>query len=309
MGYLDRHPVVDRARDLLSMLVEHRGEAETEARIARSVHEVMSAAGMFRLMAPTEVGGVELDYPHVLAAIEEIAVGDITASWYVVNSTPLSIRSAYMSAADRDRVMAPSSANFAFSGLPSGRAVRVEGGFEVSGEWPLVTGCADSEWVFLNGVVDRGDSDERPDIRHFILETAGLEIQDNWQHVAGMRGTGSNGVIADKVFVPNALAQYWIGRCSGCRCSPTRLRPQRPPCWGRGGRVWTPSCHQSPTTDLQLMVHRRVMTSSTRNSSPPRMRRCVPLVPGSLVPPTNSGKQPNTMHRYPLMCGLGCTQR
>ena len=74
--------MVGRARDLVPLLTEHRGEVETENRIARSVHEAMSDAGMFRLMAPKEVDGLELEYPHVLAAIEEIAVGDITASWY-----------------------------------------------------------------------------------------------------------------------------------------------------------------------------------------------------------------------------------
>jgi alkylation response protein AidB-like acyl-CoA dehydrogenase len=206
MGYLHGHPVVDRARDLVPLLVEHRGTAELEARIARPVHEAMSDAGLFRLMAPVEVGGLELAYPFVLAAIEEIAVGDITASWYVVNSTQVAIRSAYMTVEDREQVMAPSAANFAFSGLPSGRAVAVDGGFEVSGQWPLVTGCADSRWAFLNGIVDHGETGGRPDIRHFIIETAGLEIQDNWQQVAGMRGTGSNGVIADNVFVPDGLA-------------------------------------------------------------------------------------------------------
>lgn len=161
------------------------------------------------MTAPVEVDGAELDLPHVLASVEEIAAGDITASWYVVNCIPTGLRCGYLAPQDRDQIMAPSTANFAFSGLPSGNAVPVEGGFELSGEWPLVTGCADSEWAMLNGIVTHDDPPEGtpPDIRHFMVQTAALQIQDNWQDVAGMRGTGSNGVTLEKTFVPVGLAQ------------------------------------------------------------------------------------------------------
>jgi len=209
MGYLDDDAVVEAARRLRPVLAAHRQEAERSARIATTVHEALAKAGMFRLMAPIEVGGVELDYPHVLAAMEEIAVGDVTASWYVVNSTLAAIRSGYLAPTDRDRVMAPSDTNFAFSGVPGGRAVPVSGGFELSGTWPLVTGCADADWALLNGIVDRREAPDqkRPEIRYFLVQVGELEVQDNWQQVAGMRGTGSNGVTADRVFVPEELAQ------------------------------------------------------------------------------------------------------
>ena len=132
-SYLDGHELVDRARQLGPLLLEYRNTAEQHARIAKPVHQALGEHGMFRLAAPVEVGGVELAYPHMLAVIEEIAAGDITAAWYVTNSIPVCLRCGYLEAAERDRVMAPSGANFAFSGVPSGRAVPVEAGFELSG--------------------------------------------------------------------------------------------------------------------------------------------------------------------------------
>lgn len=209
MAYLDSHPVVDKAIQLQPLLVKHRLTADSTARIADPVYEALAEQGMFRMTAPVEVGGAELDYPHVLAAVEEIAAGDITASWYVVNSIPIGLRSGYLATEDRDRVMARRSTSFAVSGVPAGRAIPVEGGFELSGQWPLVTGCAESSWAMLPGVVTHDDHppDAAPDVRHFMVEAAELQIQDNWRHVAGMRGTGSNGVILDKTFVPTGLAQ------------------------------------------------------------------------------------------------------
>ena len=191
VSFLDDHELVDLARQLRPLLLEHRNTAEENARIAGPVHQALAEHELFRLAAPVEVGGAELAYPHVLAVIEEIAAGDITAAWYVVNSIPVCLRCGYLEPPERDRVMAPSGANFALSGVPGGRAVPVEAGFELSGTWPLVTGCEDAEWALLGGLVKRDTTgDGPPEVRQFLVNVAELEIEDNWQNVAGMRGTG-----------------------------------------------------------------------------------------------------------------------
>ena len=75
----------------------------------------------------------------------------------------------------------------------------------------MVTGCDDSRWCALAGIVHEGDKPRlvdnvRPDVRIFLVPTEQLAIEQTWQHAAAMRGTGSNQATAKDIFVPEVLA-------------------------------------------------------------------------------------------------------
>ena len=100
--------------------------------------------------------------------------------------------------------------HFGFSGMPVGRAIPGDGGYRVSGQWPVVTGCEDTKWCALAGQVMEGDTPRQvnglPDGRLFFIPTTALTIAPTWQEAGAMRGTGSNAVSVQDVFVPEALA-------------------------------------------------------------------------------------------------------
>jgi 3-hydroxy-9,10-secoandrosta-1,3,5(10)-triene-9,17-dione monooxygenase len=80
---------------------------------------------------------------------------------------------------------------------PNGTAQSARGGFRLSGHWSWVSGVDHSDWAILGARL----SDTPAEIRHFVIPRADFDIRDTWFNV-GLRGSGSNDVIVDEVFVP-----------------------------------------------------------------------------------------------------------
>src|SRR5258708_15878085 len=81
----------------------------------------------------------------------------------------------------------------------SGKAIRVPGGYRVSGRFPFVSGCQHCEWVWLGCIVEengvaRVDGNGVPETRQCLLRLSQCEILDTW-HTTGLRGTRSNDVV------------------------------------------------------------------------------------------------------------------
>jgi alkylation response protein AidB-like acyl-CoA dehydrogenase len=94
--------------------------------------------------------------------------------------------------------------------IPRGRAVPVEGGYRVSGRWPLMSGCHHADWVAGNCLVfedgapgPRMNAHGAPDFTLAVFKATDGRILDTW-HSLGMRGTGSADFAVEDVFVPAA---------------------------------------------------------------------------------------------------------
>jgi alkylation response protein AidB-like acyl-CoA dehydrogenase len=91
---------------------------------------------------------------------------------------------------------------------PSGNAMVVDGGYRVTGRWPLGSGCQHSDWIvgscrILDGDQPRLAADGTPVTRIMLFPAAECEILDTW-HSIGLRGTGSHDYAVADVFVPSA---------------------------------------------------------------------------------------------------------
>lgn len=85
----------------------------------------------------------------------------------------------------------------------SGRAEKVEGGYRVTGRKIFASGSPAADLFSTMAVHD--DPAEGPTVVHFMIpfDAPGVTLHDNWRTL-GMRGTGSNDVTLDGVFVPDA---------------------------------------------------------------------------------------------------------
>ena len=207
---MDSHPIMTTARELQPLILQYLEEGERCARLAPEVVRAVGEAGLFRLFAPREVGGLEVSLPVALAVTEIVGAADAAVGWYMINSMRPCLATAHVPEPMRSELFAEPDRNFGNSPLPGGKAVPVKGGYRVSGAWPLVTGCEDALWCGLGGMVMDGDGPRqvngRPDIRYFFIPTAELDIEPTWKDAAAMRGTGSNAASVREVFVPEALA-------------------------------------------------------------------------------------------------------
>ena len=84
-----------------------------------------------------------------------------------------------------------------------GRAVKVEGGYRVTAHKIFSSGSPAGDLLMTMAILD--DPASGPTVLHFPvpLNAAGVKIRDNWRTL-GMRGTGSNDVDLEDVFVPEA---------------------------------------------------------------------------------------------------------
>jgi indole-3-acetate monooxygenase len=87
----------------------------------------------------------------------------------------------------------------------TGHAIRVPGGYRVSGRFPFVSGCQHCEWLWLGCIVvengcPRIDGNGVPETRQCFLRCSQCEILDTW-HTTGLRGTGSNDIVVHDEFV------------------------------------------------------------------------------------------------------------
>lgn len=82
------------------------------------------------------------------------------------------------------------------------KATPVEGGFRVSGRKVFASGCATGDLLMTMAVLD---APEGPTVMHMAIpmRAEGLRILDTWRTL-GMRGTGSQDLELNEVFVPDA---------------------------------------------------------------------------------------------------------
>ena len=83
------------------------------------------------------------------------------------------------------------------SSLSTGKSTitPVDGGYRLSGRWEFSSGCDSASWLML-GVSGIGE-------RNWVLVPhSDYQIVDTW-FVSGLRGSGSNDIVVDDVFVPH----------------------------------------------------------------------------------------------------------
>jgi acyl-CoA dehydrogenase len=105
---------------------------------------------------------------------------------------------------------------------PSGKAERVEGGWKINARKVFASGIPAGDLLVTQAIYD--DPKEGPTVLHFAIPVAdsGVVPQDNW-YVLGMRGTGSQDVLINDVFVPDSGVS--LRRPAGKLSTPFHLSP------------------------------------------------------------------------------------
>jgi 3-hydroxy-9,10-secoandrosta-1,3,5(10)-triene-9,17-dione monooxygenase len=206
--------VVDGIRDLLPVLRERAQEAEDARVVPPESIKALVELGFFRLLQPARFGGLEADPRTFLTAVRLIASACGSTGWVssVVGVHPWQVALFPLAAQeevwgeDRDTRLSSSYA-------PTGKATRTDGGYRLSGRWSFSSGCDHATYVLLGGIVRDGDG--RPvDFCTFLLPRSDYRIDDVWDTI-GLRGTGSNDIHVEDVFVPahRALSFNDTSRC------------------------------------------------------------------------------------------------
>jgi alkylation response protein AidB-like acyl-CoA dehydrogenase len=182
-------------------------QAERDRRLPQSLFLAMAEANLFRMYLPRQLGGLEVDPMTYMRGVEEAARIDGSAGWN------LSVWGAtgWLGGSLRPDVAATiwsGDPRIALAGTPepTGKAIKMDGGYRVSGRWGFGSGIEHSTWAMgLCAVVDNDGPlvglDGRPEMRLIFFPTAQCQIHDTW-HIEGLRATGSHDFSVADLFVP-----------------------------------------------------------------------------------------------------------
>ncbi|WP_395403538.1 GTP cyclohydrolase II RibA [Arthrobacter sp. UC242_113] len=194
--------MLDRIDELVPRLRDRAEETERLRRLPESTMAELKEAGVFRILAPLELGGYGMGVKTYGEVIRRLARGCASTAWTAGHLIEHVWMLARWPRRVQDEVFAGGPAPLAAAtGAPVGTATKVPGGFSISGHWSFATGVMHSEWALL-AVQSDG-------VRlQFLVPVAELELLDAW-HTAGLRGTGSNDLRAEDLFVPEHRAMDW----------------------------------------------------------------------------------------------------
>jgi alkylation response protein AidB-like acyl-CoA dehydrogenase len=180
-------------------------EIEQGRRLPRSIAEAMKDAGIFGMAMPRAWDGPELDPLTQFRVLEALAMADGSVGWCAMINCDGGYLTAFLDQ-DVGRSMYPDIfVGTAVTATPTGQARRVPGGYRVSGRFPFASGIQHCDRVWVGCVVDdeggsRAVRDAMTETRQCLLKSSQCEIIDTW-YTTGLRGTGSNDVVVNDVFV------------------------------------------------------------------------------------------------------------
>lgn len=202
-------------RDLLTEverivpLVQANADAMEESRsLSPEVVSALRDAGIFRMSVPAEYGGPgDADALEQLRVFEALAAADGATGWCAMIGGGTPLISTFMPEAGMREIYADGPDVVCGGGFaPTGTAVAVDGGFQLSGRWSFASGIAHAAWLFAGCLVIEDGRPKMlpngmPDLMHVFVPATEAEVIDTW-HVSGLCGSGSNDFAVEEVFVP-----------------------------------------------------------------------------------------------------------
>ena len=189
---------VARARALAPAIRERAVAAEEQRRQPKETIEEIIDAGLVRLLMPRRWRGYELPFDALVDSAIEIARADASAGWcYSFLVAHAWLLAHFPDEAQHDVWASNPDALLATSFAPVGHFTGVQGGYQLSGNWPWSSGVDHCEWMMLAALPVSMDGPPRI----FLLPRSNYDILDTW-FVAGLAASGSKNVEVRARFVP-----------------------------------------------------------------------------------------------------------
>ncbi|MCW4353366.1 flavin-dependent monooxygenase [Hoyosella sp. YIM 151337] len=208
------HEVLEGIRELLPVLRDRAQEAEDARRIPDESIKALQETGFFKLLQPRRYGGAEADPETFYTAVKLIASACGSTGWVasILGVHPWHV-ALFDDTAQQEVWGDDTDTRISSSYAPMGKATVVDGGYRLSGKWSFSSGCDHATWVLLGGPAFNAEG-APVDFCTYLLPLSDYSIVDVWNTV-GLRGTGSNDIIVEDVFVPQhrALSFLPMSKC------------------------------------------------------------------------------------------------
>ncbi len=204
--------LVARAATVGQSIAEHAARHDAAGSFVQEGLDCLREAGLLAIAVPTELGGGGATIREVAAVQREVAhhcgstalatsmhqhVTTFTA-WRYRRGLPGAEATLRRVAEEGIVLVSTGGADFTH---PRGEATKVDGGFQVSGR--KIFASQSPAGTAMSTMFRYEDPEEGPRVLNMSVPFGdGVTVLDNWDTL-GMRGTGSNDVVIDDVFVPD----------------------------------------------------------------------------------------------------------
>lgn len=214
-----RPDVVSLARELGTVFAERAATADENDSFVAENYQALKEAGLVEAAVPLELGGGGASIGELADMLRTIAHScSSTALAFSMHTHQVAIpawrwRHQKVAAVEpllkrvaKDRIILLSSGGSDWIG-GSGTAEKVEGGYRITARKVFTSGAAAGDLLMTGAVLA---ADNQPDtVIHFAapMKAPEVKVLDNWRTL-GMRGTGSNDVMIEGLFVPDAGVSF-----------------------------------------------------------------------------------------------------
>ncbi|MEV7858592.1 acyl-CoA dehydrogenase family protein [Streptomyces hirsutus] len=187
--------------EIYPLLQSEAMDSERLRRPTPVVQDALRDSGVFTLMVPAELGGMEASPLQILQVMEKLSHADSSLGWLVrAVASETAAAATYLGdeavaelfTKETFPLVAGQSTSF------TGQAVREDGGYRVSGVWQFAAGV--SMATHLNLAVTVQGTGER---LVCLVPRAALRISDNWD-MLGLRATASLDYRAEDLLIKDA---------------------------------------------------------------------------------------------------------
>ncbi|WP_445395547.1 acyl-CoA dehydrogenase [Streptomyces sp. LE64] len=194
--------VLERIDALGGVLDERADAAEESGRLPEDTARALFATGIVRAELPLSLGGYEFAPRQLIEAAERVSYHDAAAGWTAIALQMMTGTTAAYLGGEATAELFPDVSNgkhalLSGHGTRPGRAVPVEGGYRVSGQWQFASGMAHATHVHSAILVEGTD-----ELRVLAMPKSQVSLDGNWD-VLGLRATHSIDYHCTDAYVPH----------------------------------------------------------------------------------------------------------
>jgi acyl-CoA dehydrogenase len=204
----------DVSAEIAAAIADKAGQHDSEETFVDEGFALLKRAGLFKALVPEEFGGHGATHEEICRVVRRLGAScGSTALAFSMHCHMVSVaawRWRHQGAptegllkrvAGEELVLVSSGGSDWLQS--AGTAVRTEGGFLITAKKAFASASPVGDLLVTSAVYD--DPEAGLTVLHFAvpLKGPGVTLRNNWQ-VLGMRGTGSQEVVLENVFVPDA---------------------------------------------------------------------------------------------------------
>ncbi|TCS96590.1 acyl-CoA dehydrogenase [Hazenella coriacea] len=192
------------SQEVTAKIREQSNQMDQTGVISHQILDFIYEQKLFKLFVPEELGGRMTPLPEALRLFADASKVDGNLGWTVTIGSGGGFFSALIDLSVCTNLFSNPKAVIAGSGTPSGVAKRVNGGYQVSGQWRYCSGAPHATFFTANCLIELADKPKQQSIRSFIFLPDQVKIIEDWS-AFGLKATGSHSIQVEDIFVPDSM--------------------------------------------------------------------------------------------------------